>query len=303
MTEVHSSTGPSSTDASGPVEGSIPSEESSSNENPDPNSAAQAVISAEANFRLQNFQFSNSEGMGLEKADKIGSLNAGDRYASNRINSQETAEAARRDISGRDSLSLHVGAASPPPPNVSVTPTPTAETPGSPASEPIATHRAESRTSHFSFFVDDDEWLITDSSPQIGGGSGRASPIAGTASESGSSLGSPSAQAVSSPPAQRYIFDVHDVHAMGGTRSSLSIRNEEGDVVRSIELPNGDSQYSVDLAPGEYTVEATSGSRAEGGVDALDNFRVDVYSTGPSPSGASDSGGNSGGGAGGDSAG
>jgi hypothetical protein len=93
----------------------------------------------------------------------------------------------------------------------------------------------------------------------------------------------------SGPGTQRYLFNVYDVHEMGGTPSQLSIRNASGDVVGAYDLAPGNSSFVADLPPGDYTIEAQSGSRSgnapNAGPDDLDNFRVEVSSAGPTPSG------------------
>ncbi len=109
---------------------------------------------------------------------------------------------------------------------------------------------------------------------------------------------------------QRYVFEVHDVDNMGGTPSRLSISNANtGELVRSFDLPAGDSRITADLPPGEYTIEVQAGSRPEGAApgnpDRFDNFSVNMFSAGATPAGGGDGaslgGGGSGGGGGGGS--
>ena len=282
--------GPTSSTSSGEVsptsQTSGPSDERFEGES-NPGSTAQAAAAADANFRLQNFQINPSEGLGSE-ATKIGSLNAGDRFASVRQNSPATAAAATQGISGTDSMGLRV------PSSPSEAP---ASVPSKTAPEPIASHPSSSGSLHFLFHVprrEEEEWYrrrtVESGSPALSSGASAGADFTPSSSAS-SPEPSSSIEPASSPPAmQRYVFDVHDVHDMGGTSSSLSIYDESGKAVGRFNLPEGNSRLSVDLAPGNYRIEAQSGQRPSGGVDSLDNFRVDIYSAGSTPSGGGSSG-------------
>ncbi len=96
--------------------------------------------------------------------------------------------------------------------------------------------------------------------------------------------------AVSSPqpdPARRFVLNVFDVHDMGegGTPSQILVLDgKEQQVGLPISLPEGDSQYAVDLPPGDYTFRALAGTRADPSApDARDNFRLEVFDGGTVP--------------------
>jgi hypothetical protein len=99
----------------------------------------------------------------------------------------------------------------------------------------------------------------------------------------------------------RYVLEAHDVNDMGGTPSRLQISDRQsGEVLKTVDLPQGDSRTVVDLPPGQYNFTAVAGERPTGSSnpDRLDNFRVEVFqanspsggggstSAAPAPSGA-----------------
>jgi hypothetical protein len=99
---------------------------------------------------------------------------------------------------------------------------------------------------------------------------------------------------------QRYVLEAHDVNSMGGTPSRLQISDHQsGQVLKTVDLPEGDSRSVVDLPPGQYDFTAVAGERPTGSAnpDRLDNFRVDVFQAnspaggGASPAPAAPSGG------------
>jgi hypothetical protein len=86
--------------------------------------------------------------------------------------------------------------------------------------------------------------------------------------------------AVSAPQSQRYVLEAHDVNDMGGTPSRLQISDRQsGEVLKTVDLPQGDSRTIVDLPPGQYNFTAVAGERPSGSPnpDRLDNFRVEVF--------------------------
>lgn len=250
--------------------------ESEKREDNSPDPAALSGAAAQAHFRLQRLENNSSleDPANDDSLTPVGTLNVGDRHASERLNSPVTAAAAPH-VSATDRIDLHVQA---PPSNPGLSPEPSP----SPRRdhEPVGFHSTSSGFLSFPLGVgggDDEEEeerrrrLIPAASAGLGHGvaPGSTSPASAAASN------------------QRYIFAVRDVHSMGGTPSALSIRNGAGDLVGRYDLPAGNSRLSVDLPPGDYTVEAQSGSRSVGGGgDNLDNFRVEVYSAGSTPSGA-----------------
>ena len=266
---------------------------------PDPNSLAAGA--AVANFRLRRLEDSitpQDNPANDPSLTRVGALNVGDRYASAELNSPATADAARRGIAGTAHLDIVVPNQPPPAP---VSPPP----PSAPAPAPLQPTAFYSTSSgRVSFPL------------QVGGGEGEEELLIPPPLRSrprstprpSSPAGSPSAPPAPSgggPVTQRFVFDVRDVHSMGGTSSSLSIRDGAGNMVARHDLPPGDSRLTIDLPPGAYTVEAQSGSRSVGGSggDQLDNFRVEVFSGGNTPSGEGGGGGGSGSGSGGSSGG
>lgn len=265
----------------GPPSGGIRRGESGAG-TPDPNVAAAASIQAGYQLRrLENTIPLTDNPANDPSLTRVGTLNVGDRYASHALNSRETVRAAAVGVAPTDRLALSVPglpstSATPPPSRPPVSPLPSADF-----------HSTSSGHLSFSLFVlspDEEEEELRRRAVMSDGGfmpSGHASGVA-----------HPASGGSANPSTQRYVFEVRDVHSMGGTPSMLSIRDASGAAVGRYELPPGNSRLTVDLPPGQYTVEAQSGSRSVGGGgDQLDNFRVEVYSAGPTPSGGEGSGG------------
>lgn len=220
------------------------------------------------------------------RIEPLGTLHVGDRYASLQQNSPETAQAAGTGVAGKATLNLTV--------------------PQGPSSEPAATSTPsapkkpeEVTTREFSFlrFSSDNRQrrfrskneeennrdFMTAYLQEVSN-----QPAARRVGKTANPEIAPAPAA--GPETQRYIFNVYDVHDMGGTPSRLSILDaKSGDVLGSYDLSPGDSSFVADLPSGDYTIEAQSGSRSgnapNAGPDDLDNFRVEVSSAGPTPSG------------------
>lgn len=236
---------------------------------------------------------------------RVGTLHVGDRFASLAQNSKETVDAAGPNTPGRASLSISVAGAER---GESPRPRPEARTPEAPSesgSDSGSGTSLEGETRRRRRRRDPGAHSLHTSlgSP--------VSPSAISPGNPGSSVSAVppggSTPGASSPSLQRFVFAVSDVHNMGGRPSSLSIRNTgTGEMVSSIPLQPGDSRIVADLPPGDYSVEAISGSRPgsapSAGADNMDNFRVDVFSLGSLGGGGGDAGlGSIGGGVGGPS--
>lgn len=92
------------------------------------------------------------------------------------------------------------------------------------------------------------------------------------------------------PTYETFIMNVSGVHDMGtDNKSHILVRDETGNIVRTIPLQPGDSRFQVDLLRGsQYTFEAVSGGEGKGeeGQDQRDNFQVQISR--PPESSASD---------------
>jgi hypothetical protein len=281
---------------SGTVTSSSPTKESKSPSQDGSEDISNAGLTAAASHHALLMQgnppsFSPPQDTGSKGLEPIGTLNVGDRFASTRQNSPETAQAASPGISGRATLSLTV------PPPASTDPV-VSGSPSSPVSQD--TKNSSFSFSGFSSGHHSRRRLRSEDEEEQGRAFLQGFAQGSRRSTNATSPGSPSSPspAAISPGTQRYVFNVHDVHDMGGTPSRLSILDaQSGDVLKSYNLSPGDSTLMADLPPGQYTIEAQSGSRSgnapNAGRDDLDNFRVDVSSAGPTPS----DGGMSGGGA------
>jgi hypothetical protein len=234
---------------------------------------------------------SPSQNQGRKELQPIGTLNVGDRFASIRQNSPETSQAASQGISGIATMPLTVpGTSSASPSNLN-SPSPSVD------SKSLSKSYGSSSINFFRDWYNgtDDEEEKKKRHYIVGGFSERSST--GSFTPTGTSPSSPTTEIA--PETQRYIFNVHDVHDMGGTPSRLSILDaQSGNSLGSYNLPAGNSTFTADLPPGNYTIEAQSGSRSgnapNAGHDDLDNFRVDVSSAGPTPTGSGGSGGGGG---------
>jgi|GEM_PF-6572959 len=258
-------------------------------------------------IRVQTIPLGKGEGgpsSGEGGLTHLATLNVGDQYASAKQNSPETAQAAGPNTPGRASYSISVPGSqtvSSPQPQPSETgPAPNIDGVArsfSSNSRPAEPARSEEPQS---FILKKKHFIIADGSHSMGAGSGggytAASIAASPTPSSGSPSSGPAASGDSPSASARYVLDAHDVHDMGGTKSSIQISNSSGDVLRTVELPPGASRTIVDLPPGDYTFTAVSGQRGPNPqMDNLDNFRLDISQAGPSSGGGGSLGGSLGG--------
>jgi hypothetical protein len=213
----------------------------------------------------------------------IGSLSVGDAHASRRFNSQETVDAASEHLQDRDRLEISVPAPVQPQ-NISDTPIPPSETSTqeSDFSSDSSSHFGYSDLLYYHLIrkrsEEEELALFYPRITRFSGGEAVPNSTQRTPYYPVDVPGSPNVT-------QNFQIRAFDVDSMGGRASSLSLINSQGETVWSRDLPEGDSEYSVDLAPGQYTLEAQAGSRpnnASGNPDQLDNFRVEVHSSSPS---------------------
>jgi hypothetical protein len=235
-------------------------------------------------------EVSPSQDQGSKELQPLGTLNVGDRFVSTRQNSPETVQAASTEISGTATMSLAV------PESSSASPSPSSSPPSSVDSK--ASNKSDGGSSGFFSKIFSRNWHYSMNEEE----KKRHYILAGISEDrprgSFTPMGAPASSPTTAigPGTQRYIFSVHDVHDMGGTPSRLSILDaQSGDTVGSYDLSPGNSTLMADLPPGQYTIEAQSGSRSgnapNAGPDDLDNFRVDVSSAGPTPTGGGPGGG------------
>lgn len=220
----------------------------------------------------------------------IGTLNVGDRYVSGGQNSPATVAARPAQPHPQDSLSVEIAAPLEADSSSAISP-PQEESPAPPRLE-------ESSTSSFSFFetssggsIDEEERKRRERErmAQLE----RALRASALASAPSASASRPPqvAPPVSSTPSpsrtsSRFILEAHDVHNMGGPSSRVQISDRNtGQVLRTVNLPQGNSRTVVDLPPGQYQFTAIAGERPSGNSspDHFDNFRVEVFQSGASP--------------------
>ncbi len=217
----------------------------------------------------------------------LGTLNVGDRYVSSGQNSSGTVAARPTSSHPRDSLTVHAES----PQGDNTNHGNEVRTPSDEAAHPV-------EESGGSFWSGGGDIVETEEERQ------RRLAREQAARVHYASLANPSAYSVhasrppqvvetgSSPQASgarsRFVLDARDVHHMGGSPSRVEISNAHtGEVLRSVNLPPGNSRTVVDLPPGDYNFTAISGERsaASSNPDRLDNFQVDVSQAPSSGSG------------------
>lgn len=201
---------------------------------------------------------------------RVGTLNVGDRFISSGQNSITTVAARPREPQTYDSMSLDVGLER-------------RDEAALPDQEPSQDIHVVGRNESSSIFcggipVEDDERRRRMEREQMA----LLQRVYQQAAHTVSISRSP--QATSGPRApmhhQRYVLEAHDVHNMGGSPSRIQISNRQnGEVLREVRLPEGDSRTVLDLPPGQYQFTAVAGERPVGSSnpDQLDNFRTEVF--------------------------
>jgi hypothetical protein len=237
-----------------------------------PSGAANHAPAEDVSVKVEKTDGTSPSTEGLKP---VATLSVGDQKASK--NSKETIEKAREGVEKTDSHTVSIPAKKrvqndpPPSPPARVVPVPVNSYDEGP-SQPRQVERA------FNSLVDGNfrqsTFQQSHFQPTSYDSRSYSPPIASE---------SPSSPSISS--LARYVLDAFDVHNMGHTKSAILVKDRDGKILRKIDLDEGNSRLTVDLAPGDYTFEAVAGQRRPGNPDPkgddLDNFTVKIYEDGP----------------------